>query len=107
MFKKVNNNLYIVDSYAIGVVDTAVTTIINSISPMPKSLFNISINDNLYETILSRYLASNFITDMGEVVKKEQHVVISININNKSYKVTIGNLSTGKEPEYIHGIMTD
>lgn len=107
MFNKVNNNLYVVDSKAVGVVDSAVTSILNSISPISKSVFNVSINDNLYETILSRYLASDFITTMPEIVKKEQHIVISISVNNKSYKITLGNLSTGKEPEYIHGIMTD
>jgi len=107
MFKKVNNNLYIVDSQAVGIVDSAVTNIINSISPVSKSVFNVSINDNLYETILSRYLASDFIHTMAETLKKEQHIVISIDINNKSYKITIGNLSNGKEPEYVHGIMTD
>jgi len=107
MYKKVNNNLYVVDAVGIGVVDTAVTTAINSLGVVSKSAFNVSINDNLYETILSRWIASDFITTMSDALKKEQHIVISIGINNKSYKITIGNLSLGKEPEYIHGIMTD
>jgi hypothetical protein len=106
MFKKVNNNLYVVDGSDVNIIDTAVNGMVNSTTPVSKGVFNISINDNLYETILSRYIAGEFITKHGDIIKKEQHVVVSIGVNNKNYKITIGNLSNTKEPEFIHGIMT-
>ena len=102
-FNKYSNNRYNVTA-GVGALDTAIKETINDISVIKIKSFNSSMNNSLYETILSRYVAGLFIQKYPEVSSKEHHIIVTIDINGKTYNITLGNFSIEQEFGYIHGV---
>lgn len=103
-FEKIEGSKYILVNGK-DQIDSKVADIIQSISGKEANLFNSTVTDVLYETILSRLVAGLFITHHRESVGISHHIVITAGINNKTYNITIGALQKEDSLGYINGIV--
>lgn len=103
-FKKYSNNRYNLESNS-GYILTHIQGLMAELSIGVKvNKFASTMNDTLFEQMLSRYIASAFIKQYPAEVKDEHHVLITLAINNKSYQITVGNFNLSEEIGYINGI---
>lgn len=85
-------------------IDTMVLNIIDEISIVPNKLFNDTITEILYETILNRLISGLFLKDNLDSANTMHHVLITVGINNKTYNVTLGAFNKEEDLGYVTGI---
>lgn len=102
MFRHIRENKYMVNQNYIPAVCTTLDEMMGAISD--KSIkYNGAINNELFKTLLSRYISNKFILDHKDVFDKGvPHVIISIDIYELDLMITISNLG---EDGYAHGCM--
>ena len=105
MFKKINGNQYIFNG-DIDDVDNKINKIIEDISIIGKSKYNDTMNDIIYEHILSRYISGLFIKEHSNELDGTHHVIVAITINGENYNITIGNFDLENDIKYLNGIVT-
>jgi len=104
MFKKVKDNQYIVTGDK-DLIDNKIKNIINDISILSSSKYNDTMNDIIYENLLSRYISGLFIRDYSSDLDGVHHVIIAITINNNNYNITVGNFDLDNDIKYLNGII--
>ena len=104
MFKKVKNNQYIFNGDK-DVINNKINEIIEDISIVGKSKYNDTINDIIYESLLSRYISGLFIEQHSEELDGTHHVLVNISIDNENYSITIGKFDLGNDIKYLNGIV--
>ena len=104
MFKKVKNNQYIFNGDK-DVIYNKINEIIEDISVVGKSKYNDTINDILYENLLSRYISGLFIEQHSEELDGTHHILVNISINDENYSITIGSFDLDNDVKYLNGIV--
>jgi len=102
MFKKVNDTHYVCTE--VNQIDTFVKEQLNIISNGMLGEFEDVLNSMLYENILSRYVSSLYVKEIGELNDKH-HIMITININNTNYNITVGTFNVSDQMKYLNGII--
>ena len=104
MFKKVKDNQYIVTGDK-DLIDNKIKNIIEEISIIGSSKYNETMNDIIYENLLSRFISGLFIQEHESDLDGVHHVIISITINNNNYSITVGNFDLDNDIKYLNGII--
>jgi len=104
MFKKVKDNQYIVTGDK-DLINNKIKNIINDISVIGSSKYNDTMNDIIYEHLLSRYISGLFIRDYASDLDGVHHVIIGMSINNTNYNITVGNFDLDNDIKYLNGII--
>ena len=104
MFKKVKNNQYIFNGDKDAIYNK-INEIIEDISVVGKSKYNDTINDILYENLLSRYISGLFIEQHSEELDGTHHILVNISINDENYSITIGSFDLDNDVKYLNGIV--
>jgi len=102
MFRHIRENKYMVNQNHINIISNTLDNIMGDISD--KSIkYNGAINNELFKTLLSRYVSNKFILEHKDVFDKgTPHVIISVDIYELDLMVTISDLG---EDGYVHGCM--
>lgn len=89
-FAKSNTTKYLLTDYDAGRL-SKIVSFLDEISTIDGvNEFNEFINNDLYEKVLARTIATDFIKKYREAIDKEHHIVITISIHDKTYNMTIG-----------------
>jgi len=102
MFEKVNNTHYICKD--VNKIDSFIKEQINKISLGKMDDYNEVLNKMLYEQLLSRYVSSIFLEEIGEL-NDQHHTSITISINNTNYNITVGTFNMKDQLKYLNGII--
>ena len=70
-----------------------------------KTSSNDTINDILYENLLSRYISGLFIEQHSEELDGTHHILVNISINDENYSITIGSFDLDNDVKYLNGIV--
>ena len=101
-FKKINANRYNVTK-GVDYIDTVIKSILEKLSVVSVNIYNKSINNNIYETLLSRYVSGLFIKKHGDISKNIHHIIITIGINERVYNLTLGSFNMENSLNYVNG----
>ena len=103
-FKLVKKGTYIITDNVEQII-SEVDDIISKILSIDKGNYYDGVNLTLFEDILSRYVADSFIKQYEDVFSTEQHIVITMTINNRNYNITIGTIVIDTQMKYLNGII--
>lgn len=102
MFRHIKENKYIVNQDFVVDISNQVNNLIKTISSETIK-YNAAIDNELFKTILSRYLTNEFLNKHLDAFDKGvPHVIISIDIYNMDLMITISNLD---DDGFAHGCM--
>lgn len=102
-FKTINNKLYV--DIPIEVYN-GILGFINILSNGEKDKFGEFLNTDLENSMISRFVASEYLNNNSEDLRHKGFEVIMVKINNRTIPVTVGIVHTSEtEYEYIYGTL--
>jgi len=102
-FEKVNDYKYIVTDGK-NEIDRYIRETIENISCGQTNIYNDTITNKLYETMLSRYVSALFLKKHKELMDTIHHTIITITINNMNFNITLGNFGKEEDLGFLNGI---